>query len=220
MPTNNSTEPLWMVRPPQPGEPGFEVLANPLNEVNQLRATRAMAQIENNIAAAQRRAADQYDRAVTEAKRTCKSQEVVGVTLGVEGIAGANIDAETHVLVEVAFDQASYSFDVTSSIRPALASQGSIAGPASVMVTPSNTYRDATAGADRYAEAQTVVFLGPVAAPEVKERGDHAFAVTAGVIGSDSAVPRTLVVRLRGNEGLIADLVRKTNWSAVLELLK
>ena len=40
-----------------------------------------MAQIENNIQAAQRRAALQYDRAVSEAKRTGKSQEVDGVTL-------------------------------------------------------------------------------------------------------------------------------------------
>ena len=43
-----------------------------------------MAQIEDNIQAAQRRAALQYDRAVSEARRTGKSQEVDGVTLGTE----------------------------------------------------------------------------------------------------------------------------------------
>ena len=70
VPVNNSTEALWMVRPWQSGDRSIEVIANPLNEVNQLRATRAMAQIENNIEAAQRRAADQYERALAEAKRT------------------------------------------------------------------------------------------------------------------------------------------------------
>jgi hypothetical protein len=29
-----------------------------------------------------------------------------------------------------------------------------------------------------------------------------------------------MVVRLRGNETLIADLLRKTDWNALLELLK
>lgn len=219
-PVNGNSDALWMVRSPLPGETSFEVIANPLNEVNQLRATRAMAQIENNIAAAQRRAEQQYDRAVAEAKRTGKSQEVDGITLGDEGIAGAKIDAESHVLIEVAFDQPSYSFDVTSSIRPAPSTQVSIAGAAGVIAVPSNTYRDARAGADRYAEAETLVFMGRLAPPEVHDRGDHAFAVTAAVTPSDSATPGTLVVRLRGNEGLIANLLSKTNWNALLEHLK
>jgi hypothetical protein len=37
---------------------------------------------------------------------------------------------------------------------------------------------------------------------------------------SDSERSRSAVVRLRGNEVLIADLVRKTNWNSLLELLK
>jgi hypothetical protein len=44
--------------------------------------------------------------------------------------------------------------------------------------------------------------------------------VTAAAIPADSATLRTVVVRLRGNEVLIADLLRKTNWNALLELLK
>jgi hypothetical protein len=220
VPRNGNANALWMVRPPEPGEATFEIIANPLNEVNQVRATRAMAQIENNIAAAQRRADAQYDRALAEAKRTGKSQEVDGVTLGDEGIAGAKIDAESHVLVEVAFDQPSYTFDVTSSVRPAPSTQVSIAGSAGVIAVPSNTYRDARAGVDRYAEAETLVFLGRLATPEVQERGDHAFAVTAAATSSDGATLRTVVVRLRGNEVLIADLLRKTNWNSLLELLK
>ena len=220
VPKDGGTVALWMVRPPEAGETTFEIIANPLNEVNQLRATRAMAQIENNIAAAQRRAAAQYDRAVAEAKRTGKSQEVDGVTLGDEGIAGAKIDAESHVLVEVAFDRPSYSFDVASSIPPVPSTQTSIAGAVAVIAVPSNTYRDARAGTDRYAEAETLVFMGRLAPPEVHDRGDHAFAVSAAVTPSDSATPGTLVVRLRGNEVLIANLLSKTDWNALLEHLK
>src|SRR5687767_1360700 len=119
VPANGNTDALWMVRPLQPGDRSIEVIANPLNEVNQQRATRAMAQIENNIQAAQRRAASQYDRAVSEAKRTGTSQEVDGVTLSDEGVAGARIDAESHVTIDVLLNEASYSFDVPSSIQPA-----------------------------------------------------------------------------------------------------
>jgi hypothetical protein len=59
-----------------------------------------------------------------------------------------------------------------------------------------------------------------LAPPEVHDRGDRAFAVTAAVTPSDSATPGTLVVRLRGNEVLIANLLSKTNWNALLEHLK
>src|SRR4030095_10195142 len=127
-PANGNTEARWVVRPLQPGDRSIEVLANPLNEVNQLRATRAMAQIENNIQAAQRRASAQYDRAVAEAKRTGKSQEVDGVTLADEGVAGAKIDADSHLTIDVAIDQPSYKFSLSSSIQPASATPLSIPG--------------------------------------------------------------------------------------------
>ena len=219
VPADGKTEPLWMVRPPEPGDRAFEVLANPLNEVNQLRAARAMAQIQDNIESAQRRAAAQYDRAVAEAKRTGKSQEVDGVTLSDEGVAGAKIDADSHVAIEVAFNQPSYKFDVSSSIRPAISTQVSIPAVA-VIAVPSNTYRDARAKTDRYAEARTLVFLGRTAAPEVQERAENSYEVTAAVTPSPDAPVATLVVDLRGNEVLIADLLRKTDWKALLELLK
>ena len=64
------------------------------------------------------RATAQYDRAVAEAKRTGKSQDVDGVTLNDEGIAGARIDADSHVAIEVAFNQPSYHFNVASGTMP------------------------------------------------------------------------------------------------------
>ena len=213
VPANGNTDALWMVRPLQPGDRTIEVIANPLNEVNQARATRAMAQIERNIEAAQRRAELQYDRAVSEAKRTGKSQEVDGVTLSDEGVAGAKIDADSHVTIDVAIDEPSFTLNVDSSIPPAPSTQLSIPG-AVVIAMPSNTYRDRDTNTERYAEAQTVVFLGRVAVPEVQKRADNQFGVSA------TATAPSLVICLRGNDALIADLLRKTNWNALLELLK
>jgi hypothetical protein len=202
------------VRPLQPGDRTIEVIANPLNEVNQLRATRAMAQIENNVQAAQRRAALQYERAISEAKRTGKSQEVDGVTLADEGVAGAKIDAESHVTIAVAANEASFRFEVDSSVQPAPSTQVTIPGAVAVIATPSNTFRDPDTSVERFAEAQTFVFLGRVGAPEVQKRADGHFEVFA------TATSPALVIRLRGNEALIADLLRKTNWNSLLELLR
>ena len=38
LPANGNTEALWTVRPLQPGDRSIEVIANALNEANQLRA--------------------------------------------------------------------------------------------------------------------------------------------------------------------------------------
>lgn len=213
LPANGSTEVLWMVRPVQAGDRSIEVLANPLNEQNQLRATRAMVQIENNIQAAQRRAAVQYDRAVSEAKRTGRSQEVDGVTLADEGVAGAKIDAESHVTIDVAVNEAAFKVELASSIQPAPSTQVPVPGAVAVLAMPSNTYRDERA-IERYAEAQTMVFLGQVTAPDVQKRADNTFEVLA------SATSPSVVIRMRGNDVLIADILRKTNWNSLLELMK
>ena len=213
LPANGNTEALWMVRPLQAGDRSIEVVANPLNAANQLRATRAMAQIENNIQAAQRRAALQYDRAVSEAKRTGRSQDVDGITLADEGVAGAKIDAESHVMIDVAFNEPSFKFAMDSSIQPAVSSTTVIPG-AVVIAMPSNTFRDSGTSMERYAEAQTVVFIGRAVVPEVQKRADHQYEVFA------TATSPALVVRLRGNDLLIADLLRKTAWNSLLELMK
>ena len=214
MPANGNTEAVWMVRPLQAGDRSIEIIANPLNEANQVRAARAMEQIENNIQAAQRRAALQYDRAVSEAKRTGKSQEVDGVTLSDEGIAGAKIDAETHVTIDVSIDQPSFTLTVASGIQPAPSSPDVVPGAVAVVAIPANTFRDEPGNVERYAEAQTIVFLGRSTSPEVQKRADHHYEVFA------TATSPNLVIRLSGNEALIADLLRKTNWNALLELLR
>ena len=212
VPADGRTEPLWMVRPTEPGSLLIEVLANPLNSLNQQRAERAMAQIQQNIESAQRRAEAQYERAISEAKRTGKSQDVDGVTLGDEGIAGQKIDAESHVLIEVASRQQSYSFEVASAMESL--STTTMQDGLLVIGVPAGIYRDAGLGTDRYAEAQTFVFLGRIPEPQVRHLSKHSYEIIA-----TGDVP-SMVVRLRGNEMLIADLLRKTDWNALLELLK
>jgi hypothetical protein len=180
-PADGKANDPWMVKPLQPGERVIEILANPLNEDYQRRSTRAMAQIEQSIEAAQRRADVQYERAIAEAKRTGRSQDVDGVTLNDEGLAGARIDAESHVLVEVSFN-------------------GPSAPGVTIDSTAASVYRED--GVERFREAESTVSLG---APQAPSR--------AGRISS-------LVIRLRGNETLIGDLLRKSDWNSLLELLK
>jgi len=223
VPANASPEPMWMVRRLEPGELSIEVMANPLNQINQVRATRAMAQIGAAIDAAQKRAEAQYERAMADAKRTGRSQDVDGVGLNDEGIAGARIDAEAHVSIDVAFNQPSYLFGIESSVAPAVARQMTVPGAVAVIAVPSNTYRTKSAphSEDRYAPAETIVFFGALGAPDVRERSEHAFEVVATpAIPARSTPVRTMTVRFRGNEALIAEILAKTDWGQVLELLK
>ena len=170
LPADGKNHGPWMVKPLQPGDRSIEVLANPLNEEHQRRATKAMAQIEQSIEAAQRRADVQFERAIAEAKRTGQSQDVDGVTLNDEGLAGARIDAESHVTIEVAFDQPVVTAVAINSAPPAV-------------------YRTDD-GVERFREAESTVSVG------------------------------TLVITLRGNETLIADLLRKSDWNSLLELMR
>lgn len=220
VPANSSPGPLWMVRPLQPGERSIEVMANPLNASNQARATRAMAQIGVAIDAAQRRAELQYERAIAEAKRTGRSQDVDGVGLSDEGVAGARIDAEAHVTIDVEYNQPAYTFAIESSVAPAR--QAVIAGAVAIITVPSNVFRRKSAPRteEQYGPAETLVYFGALATPEVRERSEHAYEVTTAAAASGTAQVRSLVVRLRGNEVLIAEILSKTNWAQLQELLK
>jgi hypothetical protein len=218
MPRQGNTEALWMVRLPEAGEQSIEILANPLNEANQLKATRAMEAIERNVQAAQRRAAAQYERAVAEAKRTGKSQEVDGVTLADEGLEGAKFDAESHVTIEVAFNEPAYRFVVTSPATPQISTLQ--AGEIHAIAFPAGQYRDDDANADRFAEAQTLVFVGRMTAPVVTKRSDHSYEVAAGPAPSDQKGLRTLVIHYRGNDTLVKELPSKFAWGPLLELIK
>lgn len=165
LPADGKATDPWMVKPFQPGDRTIEILANPLNEAHQRSAAKAMAQIGQSIEAAQRRADVQYERAISEARRTGRSQDVDGVSLNDEGLAGARIDAESHVLVEVR-----HSDDPPS--------------PAVNMTTATSTvYRDDTG--EHFRESESSVTIG------------------------------TLFITLRGNEALIAEILRKSDWNSL-----
>ena len=217
-PVGGNTAALWMVRPLEPGDTTIEIHANPLNEVNQLKATRAMAIIERNIEAAQRRAAAQYDRAVEEARRTGKSQEVDGVTLSDEGIEGAKIDAESQVFVDVAFNRDAYRYLINNGMQPVSSTE--LAGAVAFVSFPSNTFRDSTTNADRFAAAESVVFVGRIVQPKVSKTGDTSYEVSTTATPTDHAGIKTIALRLKGNEALVKELLKKTAWNELVELTK
>jgi hypothetical protein len=217
VPLDGQTAASWMVRPLQPGDREIEILANPLNPVHQARATRAMRQIDAAIESAQRRAEAQYERAIAEAKRTGRSQDVDGVTLSDEGLAGARIDAESHLTVSVSFGEPAYRFTIAAAEAPQPNRQVAIPG-AVVLAVPAHVYRDA-AGDERLCEAEMHVYFG-VAAPEVRRGEGASYEVTAAGTPSAGGTLGSLVVRMRGNEGLIAELLSKADWKAVGELLR
>ena len=223
LPKDGKTTAAWMVRPHAPGDRSIEVIANPLNLANQQRAARAMAQIQESLESAQRRSEAQYERAIAEAKRTGRSQDVDGVTLSDEGLAGARIDAEDHVTIDVEFNQPAYSFAVASSIAPAPSRTLSIPGAVAVITVPSNVYRLKTASSsdERFCPAETLLFFGAVHVPTVDARSNSSFTVAAAAAATaNPAAVHTVVVRLRGNDTLIAQIVRGSDWTRVAELLK
>ena len=218
MPVGGNTDALWMVRPLQPGDTTIEIHANPLNEVNQLKASRAMAIIERNIEAAQRRASAQYDRAVEEARRTGKSQDVDGVTLSDEGIEGARIDAESQVFVDVAFNHDAYRYLINSGAPPVSSTE--LAGAVAIVSVASHTYRDSSTNGDRFFAAESVVFLGRIVQPKVSRTGDDSYEVSTAATPTDRAGVNSIVLRLKGNEALVKELLKKTSWSVLAELTK
>lgn len=212
----------WMVRPTRDGELEIEVLSNPLNASNQARAAKAMVQIEAAIEAAQRRSQASYEKAVADAQRTGRSQDIDGITLGDDGVAGARIDAEAHVTIVVAFNQPSYSYTLSSSVEPAEA-PFPVMGAVAAIAVPGNIYRDGRDAAtnQRYCAAETHVFFGALASPEVHKRSPVAFEVTAtsASAASNPAALRTLIVSLRGNGQLIDQILRLADWSKVQGLV-
>jgi hypothetical protein len=90
-----------------------------------------------------------------------------------------------------------------------------------VITVPSNVFRSTVArrSEEKYCPAETLVYFGAVTAPEVREPSENAYQVMAAAAGTP-APGRSLVVRLRGNETLIAEILRTTSWHQLQELLK
>jgi len=177
-----------------------------------------MAQIENNIQAAQRRASAQYEAAVAEARRSGKSQTVDGVSLNDEGVAGERIDAESTVSVVVEFNEREYRMLVPGAMEPARVDTFGHDG-AVVLMTPGHVYKDDD-GVEHYAESHRVVLLGRTLAPKVSKQKDGLYVVTATPTTPATGRLDSLVLHVRGNGELVSDILAKTNWNQLLELLK
>jgi len=220
-PADGSSTAPWMVRPLDRDTPVIEILANPLNPGQQARAAKAMAQIGAAIDAAQRKSQAQYDRAVEDARRTGRSQDVDGVTLADEGVAGARIDAESHVVVEVIVNPARVVSPMAGSILPK-AGEVVVPGAAGVVTVVPHVFRDRAdpSAEERFIQAEALVFFG-TAAPEVRKTGAFLSEVTADAASAGrGGRVRALVVRLRGNDLLIAEIVRHSDWSRISALLE
>ncbi len=222
LPEDGTTTAPWMVRPTQDGDLTIEVLANPLNSTNQTRAAKAMVQIQTAIEAAQRRSQAAYEKAIADAQRTGRSQDFDGITLGDEGIAGARIDAEGHVTVDIAFNRPAYWYAVSSSVEPAPL-PSPVAGAVAALNVPANVYRDGKDAAtnERFCAAEIHVFFGAVAMPEVHKRSNIAFEMhaTSASPAGEAAGIRSLVVSLKGNPQLIEQIVKQADWTRVQALV-
>jgi hypothetical protein len=216
VPVNNNTEALWMIQTGQ-SDGTINILANPLNAAVQLRANRAMAQIENNIQAAQRRATAQYEAAVAEAKRTGRSQAVDGVSLSDEGVAGERIDAESYATVFVQFHEREYLFPVPGSMEPSRIE--SFPHPDSlVMMAPGHVYKDGD-GIEHYAESHRIVVLGRNLDTKVRKDRNGFMVTTVPTTPATEALD-SLTLHIHGNSELVADIMAKTDWTLLVELLK
>ena len=223
LPSDGVATSPWMIRPTQEGDLTIEVLANPLNASNQARAARAMVQIEVAIEAAQKRSQAAYEKAIADAQRTGRSQDFDGITLGDEGVAGARIDADGHVTIDIAFNRPTYSYVVNSSVEPAPLAVP-VNGAVAALKVPANVYRDGRDAAtnEHFCAAETHVFFGALTAPEVRKRSNTGFEMTAsGAAPAAADLPgvRSLVVSLKGNPQLIEQIVTKADWTRVNALV-
>lgn len=203
-PVGDVTGPRWMVRPLAPGDESIEVLANPLNPQAQTESAQAMREIERAIEMAQRRSQAQYERALDEARRTGKSQDVDGVTLADEGAAGQKIDAESHVTIDVTSGVPAFAFTMRATIEPLVGTAAP--GTVATVSIPGHLCRAGDEAEERYCQAETLVLVGAVSPPAVRRRAPGTYEVTAASRGG-------AIVRLRGNTELINDIVAGADWS-------
>ena len=94
-----------------------------------------------------------------------------------------------------------------------------VPGAVAVITVPSNTYREKDAsGSARPSRRST---WDGLRGRRSRTWTGPRYEVTAAATPSESGTAvGAIVIRLRGNEVLIADILRKGNWASLLELLK
>jgi len=87
-----------------------------------------------------------------------------------------------------------------------------------VLMTPGHVYKDDD-GIEHYAESHRVVLLGRALAPRVSKQKDGLYVVTAAPTTPATGRLDSLVLHIRGNSELVSEILAKTNWNQLLELL-
>ncbi len=153
LPANGNTEALWMVRPLQPGD---RIDRGDRQSAERSEpAARRRARWRRSRTTSRRRSAAptlQYERAVSEAKRTGKSQEVDGVTL-VGRRRGRREDRRRIARHDRRRRSTSrrITFEIDSSIAAGAVDAGARSPARSrVIAMPSNTFRDGDTNIERY----------------------------------------------------------------------
>lgn len=144
-PVDGRPDALWLVRRLD-GVDGrvFEVIANPLNEENQSRAAKAMAEIQAAVAEAERRAQAEYERSIGTTSRQRPTRDLVGISLDDEGAAGQRADWEAKLVVEVRVGPGLGEWHPSGPGMPEISS---VAGATAFSVT--ETEYDETVGGER-----------------------------------------------------------------------
>jgi hypothetical protein len=205
-PADGSASPRWFVVWPSVDEAMVRVRANPLHPETQRTVASAEVDIQQAVAAAERRAQAAYERALAEVRRTGKSTDVAGISLDDEGVAGERLDAELELTV--ALEPAARSFDVLSSEPPVV--EAGTKGVSWIVRIAPNTFRDASApdGREHFRAAEAHLVYGDVARPAVVRAGDTPrFTVTV------APSPGAFAVVLRGNESLLAQVLAAADWA-------
>ena len=208
LPVAGGADSKWFVIWPQTSDDRrIHVKANPLHPETQAAGAAAMARIQAAVERAERKAQAAYEKALEELRRTGKSVDLDGVTLEDEGVAGQRIDAELELVIEV---NEIAAYEIGSAEAPEITS-----GPNGVtwsITTKANTYRDGDgpSAREQFRAAEARLIFGSITRPVVRRLGD-AQRFTVGI----APVPGAFMVVLRGNEGLLNEVVAGADWTRV-----
>ncbi len=206
-PVDGNATARWIVRRARSDEGALvaEVIANPLNPETQTRAAWSMAAIQQEVFAAERRAQVEFERAREAARRSGASVAVQGITLDDEGVAGDRADGEERMTIEMDTRRVEHASHIDAVDAPTVRDNVSGA-PWLVKVPAREVQRDGESRAQYY-PAQAIVYFAS-AKPIVNETGQRLFTVRAT---GDNVV----AVILRGNSGLIDEVIARADWSRV-----
>lgn len=207
LPADNRAEAKWFVVWPRTADDTrIVVRANPLNPDVQQASAEAMQEINQAVAAAERRVRESYDRAVERLRQSGTAGDIESISLDDEGVAGERIDAELEVTI--AFAETT-SVEIHTGEPPTVRPGGN--GAAWIVRVPGNTYRSTTDNREHFCAAEARVYIGVAARPEVTRIGDDPrYRVTA------AASAGAVAVAIRGNASLVSALADQADWSRLV----